>query len=515
VITKVPKVPKISKRVVGAGKKTLASHIRKWSGRTFRFNLQSFRLKDGVSLRRFTIAEGAFLLMLGLLASRFLGVGRQMFFNAIFGTGPAATAYYAAYRLPDTLFNLISGGSLISAFVPILLAYEQRDGEHEAWRLASLVFNVLLVAMTLLIVGAEYVVPTFVNKILVPGYPPSQQALTTSLTRVMLIMPLIQSLNAVLTAVLSYKRQFLLPAVSIAVYNFGMIGGLLVTLIMPSVGIYGPTCGVLVASLLQVAVQIPALLKQGVRYTFTWNILHPGLRQVLYLLIPNGLAVGVAYIGPIWETHVVSFLPDPASLAALNNAEMLWNVPIALISQAMAQSLLPMLSLYFTSGRYVRLRQTAIKVIGMSILLTVPAAIGLVILGKPAITLIFQHGAFNQHSSDLTGLALMGYALALPGYAAGSLIASGFFALKDTLTPLCTNTFALISRIGQLTVLPHMLPGQIIILAVPLALAGSATAEAVLMSLILLVRLSRRIGKDKGMARLRQRRLYQQSLQVE
>lgn len=494
-------------------KKKLSPRLRGWGGRTFRFNLQNFRPGGELSLRRFSIVEGAFLLMLGLLASRMLGVGRQVIFNAVFGTGAAANAYYAAYRLPDTLFNLISGGALTSAFVPVFLAYEQHKGEHEAWKLASLVFNVLLVAMTLLVLVAEYVAPTFVNQILVPGYTHDQQQLTTSLTRILLVQPLILGLSTILTSVLNSKRQFLLPALSIAVYNLGVIGGLLVTLAIPSIGIYGPTFGVLVACLLQVVVQVPGLLKQRVRYTFTWNIFNPGLLQVLFLLIPNGAAVGVAYLGIIWETRVTSFLPDPASLAALHNAEMLQALPVALISQAMGQSLLPHLSLHFTAGRYMRLRQTAFKVIGMSILLTVPAAIMLVLLGKPTILILFQHGAFDQHSSDLTNLALIGYAIALPGYAAGSLIASGFFALKDTLTPLFTNIFALVSRVGLLMVLPHMLHGQIIILSVPLALAGSATAEAVLMSLILLIRLSRRIKKDRGLERLQRRRFYQRQLQ--
>jgi putative peptidoglycan lipid II flippase len=459
-------------------------------------------LRDGFSLRRFSIVEAALLLMLALLTSRALGVVRQVIFNDVFGTGPSANAYYAAYRLPDTLFNLIAGGALTSAFIPVFLAQERQHGERAAWQLASLVFNVLLVAMTLIVLLGEFFAPAFVSRVLIPGYSPAQQTLTTSLTRILLIQPLILGLGTIVTAGLNSKRQFLLPALSIAIYNFGVIGGLLVTLASPRVGIYGPTWGVLAASLLQVGVQLPGLFKQHFRYTFTWDIRDPGLWQVLRLLLPNAAAVGVAYLGLIWETRVTSYLPDPASLAALHNADMLQALPAALIGQAIGQSLLPQLSLLSSSGRYVRLLQTVLRVMGVSILLTVPAAIVLAVLGKPTILLLFQHGAFNQHSSDLTNLALLGYAIALPGVAAGMLLANGFFALKDAFTPLCTNTFALVARVGLLMVLPTLFHGEMIILAVPLALAGSATAEAVLMSLLLLWRLLRRRKHDQGMQRL-------------
>ncbi len=113
----------------------------------FRFSLSSFRLGRGFSLRRFSIAEASLLLMMAYIASRILGVIRQIIFNAVFGTGPAANAYYAAFRLPDTLFALIAGGALIQAFVPVFVSYEKQHSQAETWRLASLVFNVMLLLL--------------------------------------------------------------------------------------------------------------------------------------------------------------------------------------------------------------------------------------------------------------------------------------------------------------------------------------------------------------------------------
>src|SRR5579859_5582580 len=496
-------------------KKSSARFLKAWGGRTFRFNIRSFRPGDDSTTRRFSIVEAALLIMLALLASRALGVIRQVIFNALFGTGLEANAYVAAARLPDTLFNLIAGGTLTHALIPVFFSYEKKHGDIETWRLASLVFNLLFVALTLIIIVGEFLTPAFVNQILVPGFSPAGQALTTSLTRILLFEPLILGVGSVVSAVLSSKRQFLLPALSLAMYNFGVIGGLVVTLLIPRVGVYGLTVGVLVAVTLQLAVQIPALVKQGARYEFIWNLRHPGLLEVLRLLIPNALATGVAYVATIVDTNFASRIPDLASVSALQNAEMLQGLPAALISQAIAQSLLPHLTVQAASGRYVRMRQTALKVIGGAALLTVPAALVLAALGKPLIHLLFQHGAFNQHSTDVTALALLGYAVALPGMSLGSLLAGGFFALKDSTTPFFANTVGLIVHVGLLFLFFTMLPVTLMVMAIPLALGGSTTVESLLLVGLLLFRLRKRIPLDKGMLRLLRRRQYEQDRKLD
>jgi len=318
----------------------------------FRFSLSSFRLGRGFSLRRFSIAEASLLLMMAYIASRKLGLIRKIIFNAVFGTGPAANAYYAAFRLPDTLFALIAGGALIQAFVPVFVSYEKQHSQAETWRLASLVFNVMLVTLTALLLVAEFIAPTYVTRFLVPGYSPAQQALTISLTRIMLFQPLILGTGTVITAILSSKRQFLLPAISIAIYDVGLIGGLLVTLAIPGVGIYGPTFGVVVSAVLQVLVQIPGLLKQKIRYKFVWDLRDPGLHQVLRLLIPSAISVIILSIGFTIDTSFTSFLTDKASLAALHNAQLFYNLPVALLAQAVAQAALPRMSLLATCLLY-------------------------------------------------------------------------------------------------------------------------------------------------------------------
>jgi putative peptidoglycan lipid II flippase len=481
-----------------------------WQRRVFRFRIESFRPGgEGLSLRRFSIAEAALLLMLALIASRGLGVVRQSLFNMLFGTGPQANAYIAASRLPEAIFGLISAGTLTHAFIPVFLSYERDHGQREAWRLASLVFNILLVSITFLLLLGELFAPTVVSHFLVPGYSPAEQALTTTLTRIMLVQPLILGLGAITTAILNSKRQFLLPALSIAIYNVGLIVGLLVTLLFPKVGIYGPTYGVLLAAAFQVMVQLPGLLKQGARYVFIWDLKNPGLHEVLRLLIPNLLTVGVVGVTSFVETAFASYLPDRSSLAAIHNAHTLYALPVALIGQAIGQALLPYLVVQATAGRYVRMRQTVLQVLAISLLLTVLTAILLWLGGKPIIHLFFRHGAFTRHAVVLTNLALLGYAVGLPGVVAGELFTRSFVALKDTKTPLFVNIFGLAARYGLIVLLLGLFRGQTLILAIPLAVAGSMTAEAILLYLLLSLRLYTKVKADKGMQRLQRRRLYE------
>jgi putative peptidoglycan lipid II flippase len=464
----------------------------------FRFRLAKFRPGRDFADRRFSIAEATFLLMMAYLASRGLGVVRQTLFNALFGTGAEANAYYAAFRLPETLFSLIAGGALIQAFVPVFVSFEKERGREETWRLTSLVFNVLLVTLSGLVLIAEFAAPAFVSHWLVPGYSPSEQSLTTSLTRVMLFQPLILGLGTIATAVLSSKRQFLMPALSIAIYNFGLIGGLLVTLAFPKEGIYGPTYGVLVAAVCQVFVQIPVLVKQRFEYSFIWNLKHPGLRQVLYLLVPNILAVGISSITMVVETAFTSYLPDKASLAAIHNAFMLFDLPIALLGSTLALAALPRMSDLAAGFRYSDLRQLVFKIAGGAVLISIPAAILLALSGKPLIHLLFQHGAFTRHSSELTALALIGYAIGLPGQVALGIVMRSFYALKNAVIPLLINILGFAIRLSLLLFLFNTLTGKYVILAIPLAATGTTTVEAGLLSLLLLWRLRVGIKDEQG-----------------
>jgi putative peptidoglycan lipid II flippase len=475
---------------------------RLFSG-VYRLQLNNFLPgRSAFTLRRFSITEAALLLIAAYCASRGLGVIRQVIFNALFGAGPEANAYYAAAQLPNTLFDLIAGGALTHAFIPVFLSEEKNYGQREAWRLACLVFNILLVVLTLFVLLAEFLAPVFVTRLLVPGYSPAEQALVTSLTRIILFQPLILGLGTVATAILNSKRQFLLPALSLALFDVGIIAGLLVALAVPGVGIYGPTCGIVASAIIQTSVMIPGLVKQGFRYSFAWDVRYPGFRDILRLLIPNVIAVIIGSTGSIAQTAFISYMQDRASLSAVHNANLLFAFPQTLVSQAVGQAALPMMAALVVAGHYERYRQTLVKLLSWACVASIAASVFLFVFGKPLIHLFFQHGAYGKHAAALTGTALMGYAIALPGLALALLLGVSFYALQDARTPLFGDLLALLVRLALIVMLLKILTGSHLILAIPLAHAGGGIVETLLLGSLLFWRLRTKVKLDKGMLRL-------------
>ena len=201
-------------------------------------------------------------------------------------------------------------------------------------------------------------------------------------------------------------------------------------------------------------------MKQGVRYSFVWNLKHPGLHEILGLLIPNLISVAIGSLTAIINIAFASYLPDLGSIPAITNALMLFGLPSVLLAQAVSQSLMPQITMHATFGRYMRMSLTILKIVGGAFLLCIPAALMLYFLGKRTIYILFQHGKFTSHSSALTLTALFGYAVVLPGMTAYTLLVTCFYALKDARTPLFADIITFVGRIALLLLLFHLLTGR-------------------------------------------------------
>ena len=215
----------------------------------------------------------------------------------------------------------------------------------------------------------------------------------------------------------------------------------------------------------------------------------------MYLLVPNILAVAITSISLIIDTAFTSYLPDKASLSAIHNAQMLFDLPIALLGQTIALAALPRMSSLAAEYRYLDFRQLVFKIAGGSVLISIPTAILLAVLGKPLIHIIFQHGAFTKQATALTALVLVGYAIGLPGQVASGILMRSFYALKNAIVPLVITIFNFALHIGLLVFLIRTLTGNKVILAIPLAASITVTVEAGFLCLLLLWTLHRRIRK--------------------
>jgi putative peptidoglycan lipid II flippase len=423
-----------------------------------------------------------------------LGAVRQVLFNAQFGTGLDANAYYAAFRLPDTLFSLIAGGALSSAMIPILLSTGRQEGAQAGWRLTNLVLTVLLAFFALIVLAGEIFTPFFVQHLLAPGFDVETSQLTVTLTRLMLVQPLILVVGSVATAILNSRNQFFSTALSVAAHNIALITGIVAVRFVPGLGIYGPTLGVIGGAVLQVLILLPGLSGNEGRLHLAWDPWDAHLREIIRLLVPNGLSVSVNYAGFIVDTAFASSALDNASLPAIYNAWLLVGLPIALLGQAIGQAAFPRLAEHAAATNWQKMRQSLLRSLAAAIGLAIPALSALILLGRPAIRILFERGKFDMAAGDLTYRVLTIYALALPAYVATELVTRGLIALRDTRTPLLTNSLQLACRAGLMA----LLLSQMGTIAIPAAFAITATAETLALSSVLLFRMHRQIQSGRS-----------------
>lgn len=435
--------------------------------------------------REYSVSEASFILMASFFLSAALGAVRQVLFNAQFGVSAQANAYYAAFRLPDTLFSLIAGGALSSAMIPVLLNARQKDGEASGWRLISVVLTSLLLVFAIIVLAVEIFAPLLVTRLLAPGFDGETSALTVTLTRIMLIQPIILLLGSVATAVLNSRNQFLLTGLSIVSHNISLIVSILLLKFFPTLGIFGPTVGVIGGAILQVLILSPGLRGEGYSVGILFTLADQRLREVVRLLIPNGLSVSVNYAGFIVDTSYATRAVDPAGLAAIYNAFLLVGLPIALLGQAIGQAAFPRLAAQAEAENWTEMRRMLLRSLGASIGLALPAVAALLLLGRPTIRILFERGEFTSTAGDLTFSVLVAYAIALPAYVATEVITRGLISLRDTRTPLFTNSGQLVLRI----LLISMLLPRLDVVAIPAAFAISSTIETVTLALVLFLKL--------------------------
>ena len=448
--------------------------------------------------REYSVSEASFILMASFFLSAALGAVRQVLFNAQFGVSQQANAYYAAFRLPDTLFSLIAGGALSSAMIPVLLNARQKEGEESGWRLISVVLSSLLLVFALLILAVEIFTPALVTRLLAPGFDAATSELTVTLTRIMLIQPLILLLGSVATAVLNSRNQFLLTGLSIVSHNVSLIASILLLKLFPNLGIFGPTIGVIGGAILQALILSPGLRGDGFSVGILFDLANQRLREVVRLLVPNGLSVSVNYAGFIVDTSYATRTVDPAGLAAIYNAFLLVGLPIALLGQAIGQAAFPRLAAEAEAENWNGMRRMLLRSLGAAVALALPAVGALLFLGRPTIRILFEHGEFTSAAGDLTFRVLVAYAIALPAYVATEVITRGLISLRDTRTPLFTNTAQLILRILLISVLLN----SVGVVAIPTAFAISSTIETLTLATVLFLKLRRKLQSQPSISNM-------------
>ncbi len=375
------------------------------------------------------------ILMTAFLVNKGLGVGRQIVIARAFGTGSDYDAFIAAFRLPDILFMLISGGALATAFIPILSERLtlRPPSDRDGWRLTSATLNTMLIAVSLASAGVALVALPLVEWLIAPGFSPETQQLTANLMRLALLSTLIFSLSGLVGGVLNAHQHFLLPALAPLIYNLGLIIGAI--WLVPILGVYGLMWGAIAGAAGHLLIQLPGLVRYRMRY---WPILgwrDSGLHQVVKLMGPRILTIGVIQINFLVIFNLASRLGE-GSVSALDYGWDLMQMPQTIIGSAIGIVLFPTMAELAAVGNQAGLRHTTALALRIILALSIPAMVGLMVLGLPIIEVLLERGEFGPDSTAAVDQTLHFWALALVGHSALEVVNRLFYAQKDTLTPL-------------------------------------------------------------------------------
>jgi len=409
------------------------------------------------------IVKSATLVMLGNLGSSLMGMIRQQVVASL-GSGigaPFTSAISPAQTFNDFLINGSINGALIPTFNDYAAAEKRDDLRRLVFTMVNLVFIIMLVAA----IGFLFISAWFVPNIQVRGYTVQQKLLTIQYARIIFFSLLALGPFAVLQAALFARKEFGWPAVATAAYHIGIILGAIVGSIVGEhyLGYLGIAFGVIIGAMGEIALLIPGMRNQQLRYMFVLDLKHPALRRILKLYAPVAFSFLVSAFFIFLDQSLASQTPclslsslHPVSHScgadnylAMRLATTLIQFPGGLVATALSVAVLPTLAEHARSGDNERFKATLLLGFRLGLLLMIPAAAGLIVLQLPIVTLIFQHNHYNPYNSALTAIALQNYAYQLPFVAIDQLLLAAFYARKNTITPVLVG---IVSFAGYLAV---------------------------------------------------------------
>ncbi len=392
------------------------------------------------------ILKSASIITLVTIVSRVLGYVRDQRIALLLGTTPAADAYVLAYRIPNLFRRLVAEGSMTASFIPVFSSYMREKSKKDVWEFANKLFWTLaLVAAVITVLGMVFspsVVRLFAGKN-IAGVE------AVELNRIIFPYLFFVSLAALAMGILNCFHVFGLPAATPVFLNLATI--LFTFAIVRNYfkdSVTSIAVGVLVGGVLQFLIQVPLLVRKGMNFNFGISFSHPAIRDVARLMIPRLFGIGIGQINLLIDTRfaTASMMPE-GSLAALYLADRVMELVLGGYAIAVATAILPMMSHQAAGKDYESLKKTLSFSVRIVAFITIPAALGLMILREPIIRVLFQHGQFVAESTRLTARALLYYSIGLPALASVKLIVPAFYSTRDTKTPVIIASISLVINI--------------------------------------------------------------------
>lgn len=395
-----------------------------------------------LAMRQNSILSGATILMIAVFASRFLGLIRNRLLVQSFDTSKT-DIFFAAFGLPDLLFQILIFGSLSVAFIPVFAEELHKKGDDEAFKFASSILNLsLLIFGVVIFLAIIFVSP--LNSLFVPGFQGEQKALTDQLTRLILIAQLILVIGTFFYGIAATYQRFIVPSLAPIFYNLGIIGGII--FLTPIFGIQGLGLGVVIGALMHVLVQVPLIKSLGFKYKFSFDFFNSGVKEVFKLMSVRNIGLVAEQVSERVGIALASILPA-SSITVLTFSQQLFAVPIGLFGATIAQAALPVLSKEYAKNEIESFKITLLTTMHQILFLTLPAAAILVVLRIPVVRLVFGADQFTWDDTVLTGRTVALLAVGLAAQSVVLLLVRAFYAMKNTKIPVLVSLISVSANI--------------------------------------------------------------------
>lgn len=448
-----------------------------------------------ISRRKLTIPSAAFILGATYLVSNILGMIRERLIAIEFGAGHMTDIFYASFKIPDAIFNLLVLGAVSAAFIPIYIDAIKEKDRDESNAIASNFLNFLLI-LTLVFGVVVYVLAWKLVPLLLPGL--FQEGIATDLhtlsvavwsVRIMLLSPMLFAISAVFGGVLNAHKRFFAYALAPVIYNVAIIIGIIFFAPRTEPPIYGLLAGVVLGALLHALIQLAPVLKVGFRWRPILNLRRHELPKIIKLTIPRLLSMGAQQVNILFDTIVASFFVG--GITYLTFANNIQTVPTVIFGIAIATAVFPLLSEQKTQGLNDDFKKTLSESARKVMFFTIPSAVGILVLRAQVVRLLYGAGHFGWESTYWTSKALGFFAIGIIAQGIIPLLLRSFYAIKDTKTPLMVSIATMILNIILAATLPFI--GILELETAGIALAFSLAG--IFNSVALFYYLERKIGK--------------------
>ncbi len=377
-----------------------------------------------------TITGATGILAISSIISGLLGILTDRLLASHFGAGLETSIFFAAFKIPDFVYNILISGGILVAFLPIFAEYFSENKE-KAWQMTNYVLNIfsfLLISISFLL----FILAPWLMKFITPGFTQEGKSMAIILTRILLIQPIFLGLSNIFSGVLQYFNRFLIYSLAPIFYNLGIIFGIL--FLVPYFGIFGAGLGVILGAFFHLAIQIPSSIKCGFKYKFLFNFKYPAIKRIFVLMIPRIFALSINQINIIVITAIASTITT-GSIAIFNFSSALQGFPITILGISLATAAFPTFSRLWVNGQKREFIEKLSLIVRQVFFLIIPASILIFLFRAQIVRLILGTGRFGWDDTRLTAASLGLFTLSIFASTLIPILIRAFFSFQDAKTP--------------------------------------------------------------------------------